>query len=172
MVSRFEPNPDLDAVVAAKFARPMVERATDTVRDAARAGAPPVKIWVTMQDERVRHSHAKTDGQAVPDNLRFKVPKVRGSGADLARHPRDEALPLDQKIRCRCEDVTVQDMLSRTIQALPVVLQGTRVVGTVETRFKRAAESENGTTGDTAAHFMLNALRQVAAAMRTVRARR
>jgi hypothetical protein len=46
------------------------------------------------------------------------------------------------------------------------------VVGTVETRFKRAAESENGTTEDTPAHFMLNALRQVAAAMQNLRTRR
>lgn len=172
MVSRFEPNPDLDAVVAAKFARPLVERATGAVRDAARVFAPPVKIWVTMQDERVRHSHAETDGQAVPDNLRYKLPKVRGAGTDLARRPRDPALPMDQTIKCRCEDVLVADMLSRTIHALPVVQQGTRVVGQVETRFKRAAESENGTTGDTAAHFMLRALRQVAAAMQNVRTRR
>jgi hypothetical protein len=100
MVSRFEPNPDLDAVVAAKFARPLVEHATLAVRDAARGFAPPVKIWLTVQDERVRRSHVKTDGQAVPDNLRFKLPKVRGAGIDLARLPRDLNLPLDNRINC------------------------------------------------------------------------
>lgn len=172
MVSRFEPNPDLDAVVAAKFARPLVEHATLAVRDAARGFAPPVKIWLTVQDERVRRSHVKTDGQAVPDNLRFKLPKVRGAGIDLARLPRDLNLPLDNRINCRCEAIPVPDMLSRSIHSLPPVLQGTRVVGVIQTYFKRAAESENGTSEDTPAHFFLNALRQVAASMRNVRTRR
>ena len=172
MVSRFEPNPDLDEVVAAKFAYPLVAHATDAVRDAAQGFAPPVKVWMTMQDERVRHSHMKADGQAVPENLRFILKKVRGSGNDLARVPRDLNLPLDNRIRCRCEPVTVADMLARSIHSLPPVLQGTRVVGVIQTYFKRAAESENGTTEDAPAYFMLRALRQVAATLQNVRSRR
>lgn len=172
MVSRFEPAPGLDEIVAARFALPFVERTRDAVRDAARGFAPPVKIWVTVRDERVRRSHEKTDGQAVPGNLRYKVAKVRGTGSDLAQEPRDLALPLENRINCRCESVLVADMLSRTIVSLPAFLQGTRVVGEVETRFKRAAESENGTTEDPAAHFMLRALRQVATTIQNVRAHR
>lgn len=172
MVSRFEPNPGLDEVVAAKIAYPLVARATEALRDAARGFAPPVKIWVTARDERVRRSHVKTDGQAVPDNLRYKVPKVRGSGVDLGRAPRDLAFPVDNRINCRCESIPVGDLLARSINSLPPVLQGTRVVGTVETRFKRAAESENGTTDDAPAYFMLRALRQVATTIQNVRNRR
>lgn len=163
MVSRFEPAPGLDARVAARIARPKVDRINESVRDAARRNAPPVRIWITMRDERVRHTHVLTDGQVIPDNLRFKMPAVTGVGHDLAKHPRDPSLPLEQRIHCRCEDPTVAGAIARTIHAFPSVLQGTRVVAQTETRFPRAAESENGNTNDPGAFFMRNALREVAA---------
>jgi hypothetical protein len=171
MPSRFVPAPDLDARVAVLIARPLVERLNEDLRDAARRRAPDVKTWMTVRDERVRRSHVRTDGQTIPVNLRFKVPKVGTGddpndirvGFDLARHPRDPALPIGNRINCRCADPVLVGVLAATIHALPAVLQGTRVVAQTETRFPRAAESENGTTEDTAAYFMRDALREVAA---------
>lgn len=163
MVSRFEPAPDLDARVAVLFARPNVERLNEAVRDIARAKAPDVRIWLTVRDERVRRTHVRTDGQTIPDNLRFKLPVISGVGHDLARHPRDSNLPIAQRANCRCADPVLRGVLAATIHALPAVLQGTRVVAQTETRFPRAAESENGTTEDQGAFFMRDALREVAA---------
>lgn len=170
MVSRFVPAPDLDVRVAAMI-RPRIDRLNEDVRDAARRRAPEVKVWMTMRDERVRRSHILTDGQAIPENLRFKVPKVATgndindvrAGFDLARQPRDPALPIGNRIRCRCEAVYLMGVLAASIHSLPSVLQGTRVVAETETRFHRAAESENGTSEDTPAYFMRDALREVAA---------
>lgn len=163
MVTRFEPAPDLDAQVAARILRPGVDRLTDAVHDAARRFAPPVRVWLTVRDERVRHTHAQTDGQTIPDNLRFKIPATSGVGHDLARHPRDPGLPVANRVNCRCDDPTVPGVLAQSITKLPAVLQGTRVHGQVETRFPRAAESEFGTSEDESAAFMRNALREVAA---------
>jgi hypothetical protein len=163
MVSRFEPAPGLDAVVASRIARPNVERLNEDVRDVARRLAPDVRTWLTVRDERVRRTHEKTDGQTIPDNLRFKLPSTSGVGHDLAKHPRDPNLPIAQRINCRCDDPTLRGVLAATIHALPAVLQGTRTVAQTETRFPRAAESENGTSGDQGAFFMRDALREVAA---------
>jgi hypothetical protein len=162
-VTRFEPAPDLDARVAREIALPNVERIRDQVRDAARANAPDVRVWLTVRDERVRHTHVETDGQTIPANLRFRLPKVNGVGHDLARHPRDPALPIEQAINCRCEDPAVPGVLAGTIHSHPAVVEGSRVRAEISTDFPRAAESEVGTSEDQAAHFFRNALREVAA---------
>lgn len=171
MVSRFEPSPGLDAVIAQRYAYPAVSRALDRMRDLARAGAPPLSVWITARDERVRPTHVDTDGQAVPDNLRFKVPSVSGVGHDLARAPRDPNLPLANRINCRCATGLIPDGLARTIHASLPVLQGTRVSGEVYTHFRRAAESEFGGDGDDGAYYMTNALRETAATMSGTRQR-
>jgi hypothetical protein len=164
-VSRFVVNPNLEAEVAARILRPLVDQATDRVRDGARAGAPPVKVWLTARDERVRPSHVRTDGQAIPANLRYKVPRPdvgndvgdERTGHELAREPRDPSLSIGNRANCRCASVLVPGMLGETIHAEPAVVIGPKVTGTVYTRFPRAAESELGTTDDEAAHFMRNA---------------
>lgn len=163
MVTRFEPAAGLDATVAVRIARPSVDRLNEAVRDVAQRLAPDVRVWLTVRDERVRTTHVKTDGQMIPANLRFKMPKTSGVGVDLCRHPRDPSLPTAQSINCRCADPTLPGVLARSIHALPAVLQGTRVVAQTETRFPRAAESENGTSEDQAAYFLRNALREVGA---------
>lgn len=167
MVTRFEPAAGLDAAVAARILRPRVDRINEDVRDAARRLAPDVRVWLTVRDERVRRTHVKTDGQMIPDNLRFKLPKTIGVGVDLAKHPRDTNLPVAQRINCRCADPTIPGVLAASIHSFPAVLQGTRVVAETETRFPRAAESENGTSQDPAAYFMRDALREVAARLNT-----
>jgi hypothetical protein len=52
------------------------------VRDRAQRNAPDGKVWVTAHDERVRPSHVHADGQVVPDNLRYLIPKV-STGNDI-----------------------------------------------------------------------------------------
>lgn len=171
----------LDVVIAERVMKPRVDTALDMLCDAARAKAPGVKVWVTMRDERVRTSHRKTDAQAVPANLRFRLPKAgRGDGdvslsdignVDLARFPRDPNLPIANRINCRCEAPTVPHLLRESIKRTPVTLTGTRVAGSVETRFPRAAESEFGTTEDGGAYFMTNALREVATRLQSGQSR-
>lgn len=162
-MARFEPSKDLDAQVARRIVAPRLDRALDMLQDEARRGAPVTRVWVTMRDERVRLSHFEADTQVVPDNLRFKLPKTDGTGFDLARRPRDPTLPPEQRYNCRCTDPVLPNLLRDSIHKTDVRVTGNRVHGQVETRFPRAAESEFGTSGDDAAHYMTNALREVAA---------
>lgn len=172
MVSRFEPAPGLDETVARRFAYPFVERLSEELLGPARRYAPDAKTWITMRDEKVRHTHIETDGQTIPENLRYKVLSTSGVGNDLARKPRDPALPFLNRVECRCESTPVPGLVAQSIRKMPTLLQGTRVSGGIETSFPRAAESEMGTSGDTAAHFMERALNEVAAAHQNTRARR
>jgi hypothetical protein len=169
MVTRFEPRADLDVLVARRYAYPAVDAALERIRDLARTNAPPVKVWVTARDERVRPSHIEADGQSVPANLRFKVPTTYAphdpTQWDLAGHPRDPDLPAGNRINCRCMDPLLPELLARSIHRTVPTIQGTRVHGEVYTHFPRAAESEFGTTQDTPAHFMRDALRETALTM-------
>lgn len=163
MVSRAELASDLDVLVAERFVGPRIDTALDMLRDAAQRNAPPCRVWVTMRDERVRKSHFDADGQAIPDNLRFKIEKPGQPGSyELARAPRDPLLSAANSINCRCSDPTITHLLRDSIHRTMVSIVGTRVSGSVETRFPRAAESEFGTSQDTPAHYMTNALREVA----------
>lgn len=160
---RFEPVAGLDQEIARRFGVPAIRRALDMLRDEARTRAPDVRVWVTMRDEKVRPSHMAADTQTIPANLRFKLPSTTTPGAfDLARAPRDPTLPPAQRYNCRCSDQTLPHLLRESIHAGDVQHSGTVVTGEVYTEFPRAAESEFGTSEDTAAHFMTNALREVA----------
>lgn len=171
-MSHVELDNDLDVVIAERVMKPRVETALDMLRDAARAKAPATRTWVTMRDERVRQTHVDTDGQTIPANLRFKVPKPGLPGeVELARHPRDPALSAANAINCRCDDPTVPHLLRESIHRTGVTVNGTRVEGSVETRFARAAESEFGTSEDVPAHFMSGALQEVALRLQSGHAR-
>lgn len=172
-MSRYEPSPALDALVARHVAAPAVDRAKQRVRDVARRLAPAAKTWVTMADERVRPTHEHTDGQIIPANLRYKVPKVLqaddGTSAtgvsaqtELARVPRDEALSPANRFGCRCESLGVPEALRRSIHAGHTSIQGPRVRAQVYTGFDRAAESEYGNDLDQPARFMRGAIDEVA----------
>lgn len=161
-MARFEPRAGLDEEIALRVGKPAINRVLDMLQDASRRGAPPVKVWVTMRDERVRPSHFEADTQAVPANLRFKLRSADGVGWDHGRFPRDPDLPIGNRINCRCDAPEIENLLRDTIVSTGAQVRGTRVEGSVETRFPRAAESEFGTSQDTAAHFMTNALREVA----------
>lgn len=166
-MGRFAPREGLDVAIAERFGQPAIRRALHMLEDSAKGKAPPVRVWVTVRDERVRATHFETDTQVVPDNLRFKIPKyANATEYDLARHPRDPTLPEKQRINCRCDDPVIEGLLRDSIHATDVHVTGTRVSGSVETRFPRATESETGTSEDKAAHFMLGALREVSARLR------
>lgn len=164
-MGRFEPKPGLDEAIAVRFGRPKIQTVLRMLTTEAKSRAPETRVWVTMRDERVRKSHFETDAQVIPANLRFKLPN-RFGGHDLARHPRDPALPANQREGCRCDDPTLPDLLRDSIHATDAEVVGTRVSGSVETRFARAAESENGTDQDQAAHYMQGALMEIAARLR------
>lgn len=160
-MTRFEPRKDLDLQVARQIGLPLLGRVLDMLEDEARRRAPDGKVWVTMRDEKVRPEHRDTDAQVVPANLRFQMPKADGTTI-LARRPRDPNLPIELRINCRCDDPALPDALRSTIHSTGATLEGTRVHGSVETWFPRAAESEFGTSEDQAAHFMTGALNEVA----------
>jgi hypothetical protein len=164
MVTRFEPAPGLDETVAARFALPFVERLSEELLTISRVYVPDAKVWVTVRDERVRHTHVETDGQVIPENLRYKVPSTKGVGVDLGRQPRDVALPLPNRINCRCASVPLPGLLVPTIVRMPTILSGTRVNGGIESRFPRIGESHEGTSGDPGVPFMRRAIQEVAAA--------
>lgn len=176
-MTHFEVATGLDEAVAAQIVHPAIEKIVAALEDEAKRLAPAVKVWVTAHDERVRPSHVDTDGQAVPENLRFKVPKVnRGNdvgdqrfGYDMAREPRDPSLPIGNRINCRCDSPRIPTLLKDSIHATPVLVSGTRVTGGVETRFPRAAESDQGTSDDRAANFMGGAIETVRRMLETQR---
>lgn len=162
----------LDLVVAERFVKPRVDTALDMLLDAARTRAPATRVWVTMRDEKVRPTHMGADGQVIPTNLRFKIEKPgQPNTFELARHPVDEALSPANRYNCRCDDPTIPHLLRQSIVRTLVSVNGTRVEGSVETRFPRAAESEFGTSEDEAAHYMTRALQEVAARLQSGQSR-
>lgn len=172
MVTRFQPAPGLDEAVAARLALPFVERLSQELLTVSRVYVPDAKAWITVRDERVRHTHIETDGQTIPANLRYKVLSTKGGDTyDLGRQPRDTALPLPNRINCRCASVPLPGLLAATIHQVPTMLQGTRVVGGIESHFPRIAESEVGTSGDSAARFMGRAIDEVGTAHNGARGR-
>ena len=72
------------------------------VRDeVARHGGVAGVRWVTRHDERVRPTHRAADGQTVRPGQPFVV------GGYKCERPGDPALPADERVRCRCQAVTV-----------------------------------------------------------------
>jgi hypothetical protein len=165
---KFVPSPTLNADAAQRIALPAVRQATRDVERLAKSYAPPGKTWVSARDARVRESHRIADGQEIPDNLRYKVPKVNyhnwmqsEPGFDLARKPRDPNLPVQQTRNCRCVSVEVPEAVAKSIHSTEPAMNGDRVAAEVFTQFPRAAESEFGTSDDTAAKFFGKALTDV-----------
>jgi hypothetical protein len=179
-VAKIVLNPGFEAEVIRRIVRPHVDRLKEDVAEGARRRAPDARVWITREDERVRISHEDAHGQTIPANLRFKLKAVvyvhKGRGphgkavnpaggwefipgrVDLARRPRDRALPVHQRANCRCQAVTLAGVFARSIHAGPTIVEGLRVTAQVETRFNRAAESEFGTAEDAPARFMRGAL--------------
>lgn len=149
--------------------------------------ADGIVIHNSRDDDRVRPAHVEAHGQEIPANLRFRLRKQRyirgGRGVGgfyvlsedeyvMAREPRDDSLPDDQKERCRCRAITIPGVIARRVVTMPAVVSGARVTGRVEVRFPRIVESEHGTSEDRPAHFMGGAVNTVASRLRSAAARR
>lgn len=181
----FEATPGFEGLVLERIVRPEVERAAADILTGARQRAPEAMMWSTRLDTRVRCSHVDAEGQLIPANLHYRLRKVvyirkgppytsghRGTnpeggwqfvdGYDLALRPRDTALPIEQRINCRCVSVPFPGLLAASLHAGPAVAEGSRVRVTVATEFPRAAESEFGSSIDRPARFMRDALQDVA----------
>lgn len=59
-------------------------------------GQPVTKTWRAILDDRVRESHASSNGQTVPVDGHFTV------GGYLCQHPGDTSLPPWESVSCRC----------------------------------------------------------------------
>jgi len=170
---KFIPSPTLELDAAARIALPAVRSATADVERLAKTYAPPGKTWISARDEKVRESHRIADGQEIPDNLRYQVPKVNyqnwmqaEEGYDLARRPRDPDLPVEQSRNCRCQSVDLPRAVANSIHTDGPTLTGTEAVAVLSSSFNRVAESEFGTTDDDAAKFFGRALNETAATHR------
>ncbi|MFC6883360.1 hypothetical protein [Actinomadura yumaensis] len=183
-MSRVELRGDLEAAVARALAGP-VQAVTEQVAVAAAENAPEGRTWVTHADERVRPSHVAADAQTIPGNLRFQLPNMlyvrKGRGpdgravnaaggwrivpgaVDLARQPRDPALPIEQRINCRCRVVVDAGAVAAAVRPGAVRVVGTRVAGDVVVAFPRVAESEFPDPEDGGGGWMRAAARTVAA---------
>lgn len=83
-----------DEARATMIARTEVHSATQhgTFAGYQQAGSP-IKIWVTVGDARVRHSHASVDGQEKPINTPF---------SNGLMYPGEMGAPASEVINCRC----------------------------------------------------------------------
>lgn len=173
--------------LAGGIVRREVESIADDVARAAKERAPDAKTWITHEDERVRPSHYHTHGQTIPENISYQLPsmtyirKGRGpdgkavnplggwtvtDGVDVARAPRDPSLPVEQRIHCRCESLTLPGALAAATHTTPTMVTGTYVAGGVECIFRRVGEAEFGSSHDKGTHFMTLAAAAVAARRR------
>lgn len=168
---RVELRSDVEQTVARMLA-PRVNRLAERVAEEARLRAPDGKRWVSVGDDRVRPSHRHTHGQLIPDNLRYRLPRIISvlgqadlvrPGYDLGRVPRDAELPAYQRDGCRCGSLPVPGAVARAISVRAAVVEGVRVRARVEVVFPRVAEAEFGTSGDVGARFLGVAVNVVAA---------
>ncbi|MFJ3793566.1 hypothetical protein [Kitasatospora sp. NPDC090091] len=174
-MAEFTPVPGLEALVAAMIA-PEVGEIADKVAAQARRLAPPTKQWITVGDDRVRHTHVQTEGQSVPDNLRFEVPSMdwdrrhRGLGAHTyMKAPRDQTSRAVANIKnCRCHTTLDPAGISRGINSGPPIVAGNRVTVTVVCEGDLVVQAELGDVYPgglvaAGAHFMARATRTVSA---------
>ena len=173
-MTHFEPRPGLDTIVASTIALPAVRRVAADVRDRVQRGAPDGKVWVTAHDEKVRPSHRAADGQVVPDNLRYLLPKVNTGndvndiriGLDQARAPRDPNLPIGNRINCRCVSIGLHGIIARAVRLDEAVAAGPHVRARVSVRFPRIGESEHPSEPDRGGGWFRSAVEATAAGMR------
>jgi hypothetical protein len=82
-------------VLLAQMAAQAVVNAT--IFAASAAAGWTKKVWVSMDDSRVRPTHRALNGTSVPMDAAFRSP----SGAKL-RFPGDPRAPMDERAGCRC----------------------------------------------------------------------
>ncbi|RZU28329.1 hypothetical protein EV284_6495 [Streptomyces sp. BK022] len=151
-MAKFTATPGLEEALARMIA-PHVQRIAHQVELEAKRLAPPMKRWVTMGDDKVRHTHVAAQGQEVPGNLRFEVNsmdwdrKHRGVGdKTYMTEPRDESSRAVANLKnCRCMAHSERDGISKLINTGQPVVTGKRVTVTVSVTGPRIVEAEVGT---------------------------
>lgn len=174
-MAKFTPNPALETLLARMIA-PDVQRIAHQVEVEAKRLAPPTKRWVTMADDKVRHTHIQAQGQVVPGNLRFTINsmdwdrKHRGVGRNtFILKPRDQSSRAVANLKnCRCTTAIDPDGIARNISTGPPIISGKKATVTVTVRAPMVVDAEVGTVypgGLVAdgAHFMARAAAIVAA---------
>jgi hypothetical protein len=123
----------------AAMVRDKVSKIADDAAEDIKAGAPPTKRWQSMEDDRVRHTHKRANGQEVPENLRFEVKSMdwdrehRGLGPQTYMlAPRDEtSRAVANIINCRCVPVVLPDGIRDHVEASDAVVAGEKVTASV-----------------------------------------
>jgi hypothetical protein len=163
-VTRFVPGPQLAERVAARWAVPEARRLAAQLADRVKANVPGAGVWVTRGDHRVRHTHVSTDGQTIPDNLRYEVEHPSLTGVELARAPGDEELSLPNRINCRCVPVALPELIAEHVATSDVELRGARAHAAVSVPFHRIVESEHPGPGDGGGGWLRRSVEETAAA--------
>lgn len=163
----FTPAKGLDQAIAAKVLQPRVNAVAQRLLETAQRTAPPSKVWVTLEDDRVRHSHRAVDGQEIPDNVPFILPKPNGGGHEAGMMPRSPEFTLENRINCRCVAVTLPEAIARSMHLDHATVVAARVTAQVWTGYERAAESEHAQHGG---GWFARAAHQVAGSAGDVRA--
>jgi hypothetical protein len=94
-----KPEPDHIHEQAMLIARSLSVAAINVAIETAAADAGQRglrKVWVSMEDDRVRPTHAEADGQTVPLGRMFTV------GGFQMRRPGDLRAPIQEWVNCRC----------------------------------------------------------------------
>lgn len=190
-MARFKVTPGLAEKVA-HMVRPEVDRLAERVQGEAKKGAPPVKIWNTQRDARVRPTHIESDYQAVPGNLRFRLrshPWDMGIGREpdsewkprapgpfvYFDHPREEVYGAYLNyVHCRCYLTYDKEGISRLIRRTPAFVHGKKVTARVWVAGPGVIQAELGDVypGDYVAegtYFMRKAAMRAAAWHRSTR---
>lgn len=157
MAAKLTLNPGIDAKVALMIAA-KIDALGHAVQDGAQDAAPEVKVWQTMQDDRVRPWHRTAHNQAIPDNLLFELDQAPYKGVqhprghDYLRFPRDPRAGHLQVDYCRCF-LQYNNDLAQSINTTTTVM-GNKVTSRTSTPYPRARESEYGGTDGQPAAFM------------------
>lgn len=93
-----KPTPETIANAARIIAQSLSTGATNAAAEAAGRVMDTIqlKTWVSMEDEKVRPTHAAAHGQTVPVGEKFDV------GGHKMRKPGDLTAPPEEVINCRC----------------------------------------------------------------------
>src|SRR4051794_25020120 len=111
-----------------------VQDAAEEAARRARAAAPALKKWQTMEDSLVRHTHRKVNQQKVPANLRFELESMewdmqhRGLGPKTYMlFPRDEtSRAVVNIINCRCRLVIDENGVGQYVKVTQAKAEGSK----------------------------------------------
>ena len=138
--------------IVARMVLPAVNRVGEKATELAKAGAPPTKLWQTMEDARVRPEHRRANQQVVPENLRFTVKshpwdmEHRGLGEfTYLLEPRDESSGAVVNLKnCRCWPVIDPDGVADLVSWEEAQVTGKRVRGLVVADGNLVVQAERG----------------------------